>query len=133
MPDRIVVAATMVLLTGCAHAANDLQKPVPDDVAVMLIVQNSTPREVAVYFIDQTSHVRLGRAAGNSEARLPVRRVLLNGRTSFRVYAFRGQEPCPVARVLELDTTRISRITVTRADTVVSAYLAGDACHAKRR
>ena len=94
----------------------------------MLIVDNQTTHQVGVYFIERASHVRLGTADPQSEARMPVRRATLNGRNVFRVYAFRGQEPCPVARLIDITSSQTPRMIVTATDTVMSAYLPADGC-----
>ena len=102
--------------------------PPPEEDAIFLTVENTTPLALGVFFAEQRSHTRLGQVDSLSTARLRVGMALLKNRSRFRVYAFRGPEPCPVARMIDLTVSRTPRIIVTTADTVVGDYLPGDAC-----
>lgn len=117
-----------IVMVGCAHSATPGPSPIDDDVAVTLVVENATRDSVGVYFIDGPMHVRLGRVAPLTDATLPVRKALLRNRLMFRVYAFRGAEACPVARVIDITASRTPRMTVSRSDSVLAGYLAFDAC-----
>lgn len=129
---RTVVAVSCVLFAACAKPSPSPPTPsapgVLADIAATLVVDNVTRDSVGVFLIDGPAHIRLGRIAPVSEGRLPVKRTLLNGRTSFRVYAFRGMEACPVARVIDISTSTTPRMTVGPTDTVLSGYLPADAC-----
>jgi hypothetical protein len=117
-------------LAGCAHAAAPPAQ-LPFEPGVVLVVDNTTTQPLAVYFIEKHTHTRLGEVAPQTLGRLPVRASLLNGRMAFRVYAFRGVEGCPVARVVDSRLSMTPRISVTAGDTIVSSYLPGDACRLK--
>jgi hypothetical protein len=122
-----IVLATAGLVS-CGRARMDSAVPSHVDDGVVLIVENRTSEVVRVFFVEAHSHTRLGSVPASVDAPLTVRPHLLHGRRSFRIYAFRGAEPCPVARVLDLDVSKTPRITVAPSDTVVRHYLPGDAC-----
>ena len=124
----ITATLCVVVLSGCSKPHVEEPTPLPSDLAAILTVDNTTPSEVGVYFIDGPTHFRLGTAPARKETALTIRKATLGERLSFRVYAFRGQEPCPVARVIDLQSKRTPRITVAVTDTVYSGYLPGDSC-----
>lgn len=125
---RMAGLAAFALATSCSPRAAPLAPRPGDEVAAILLIDNTTTHNVSVYFVDRTTHVRLGSVEPRSEGRVPVRKTVLQNRNVFRVYAFRGQDACPVARLVDIATSRTPRITVTATDTVLSAYLPGDGC-----
>lgn len=134
------LCVTPIALATCFAMASCARNPGPpapvaagDDVALVLLIENTTPHQVGVYLIDQKMHVRLGTVKARSESRLPVRKAQLRNRSQFRIYAFRGAEACPVARLIDVTASRTPRVTVAVSDSVVSGYLPNDGCLPPKR
>lgn len=128
-PRKFVLVCGVGLTAACAPKL----EPVPpvqvqSDIVAVLYISNVTPQEVGIYFVDDKSHSRIGLVAPQSESSIPIRNTLLRGRSVFRIYAFRGKEPCPVARIIDISASKTPRVTVAMSDTVVSGYFSTDAC-----
>lgn len=129
-----IALATAFSIASCSrNPGPPAAVPAGDDVAVILFIENTTPHQVGVYLIDQKSHVRLGTVKANSESQLPVRKAQIQNRNQFRIYAFRGAEACPVARLIDATASLTPRVTVAVSDTVVSGYLPNDGCLQAKR
>ncbi|MGQ0815737.1 MAG: hypothetical protein ACT4O1_14975 [Gemmatimonadota bacterium] len=133
MPVRTCLILALGCLPAAAACSTKAPPPAPQsaDARVVLTIENLTDRVLGVYLVEHQSHTRLGTVAARAHVHIPVRAALLGERSSFRVYAFRGAEACPVARFIDLRFSTQPRITVTAADTVLSGYLPADACRLK--
>lgn len=125
MSAHTLAALACALAAGCAHTA---RSALPQEPGITLVVQNATSTQLQIYFIEQQVHTRIGEVAPSSEGRVFVRQALLGARTWFRIYAFRGIEPCPVARVIDISLSRTPRLIVTDSDVSANGELLGDAC-----
>ena len=127
-----VLLLCTTLVPGCSRnepPPAPAPTPLPEFV---LVVNNTTSQNVAVFFAEQKSHTRVGRVDAQRESRLPVQPYLLQKSPRVRVYMFRGPEPCPVARIVDFSISKTPRVTVATTDTVLSAYLPADGCRSKR-
>ena len=125
---KLFLTALPLLVVGCTRTPAPAQAAPPEEDVIFITIENQTPVALGVFFAEPESHTRLGHVDSTSVARLRVRTALLNYQTRFRVYAFRGPEACPVARMIDLSVSRTPRIVVTTTDSVVGDYLPGDVC-----
>ena len=126
---RILIV--LFAIAACAKQPRPVAVDRPPDFAV--VVENETAETVGVFLFEQKSRPRLGVAAPNRTTVVPVANYYVARAAPMRLYLFRGPEPCPVARMVDFRYSRTPRITVTTTDTVVSAYLPGDACRVRGR